>query len=295
MTYKNMLKHKLIIITLTFLLFFPLILAKELVLITHPLSIYDKRTNYSKALIHMALEKTKGIYGSFQIEYGKRMKVGRSKHALEKGKFIHVVQAATRLEWEKDLIPIRIPIMKGLLGNRIFLIKKQSQRIFSELQNIDELKKLRAGLSYDWSITSVFKQNNFNIVTGSSYEGLFGMLDIGRFDYFPRGISEILEEYKEHKNKFPNINIEKTILLYLPLPVYLFVTPRKPELAKRIELGLNLMIEDGSFDTIFLKFHQDILNQINIKERKIFKMSNKNLSSKTPFDRKELWLNVQDQ
>ena len=114
----------------------PLSFAKEVVLINSPVSEQDQRGKYPQELLKMALKKTEESYGSFQIQYAAKMQWERSKLMLEQGKLIHILQAATRPQWEKDLIPIRIPIMKGLLGNRIFLIKKQSQAKFSAINSL---------------------------------------------------------------------------------------------------------------------------------------------------------------
>ena len=39
-------------------------------------------------------------------------------------------------------------------------------------------------------------------------------------------------------DKYPDMYIETGLALHVPLPVYFFVTPTKPKLAERIELGL---------------------------------------------------------
>ncbi len=284
--------YKLLITFLYLALTASISFSKEIVLINRPVSENDLRSDYPHELLNAALEKTKSLYGEFQLNYAQKMQWERSKIMLEEGEFIHILQAATRPQWEKDLIPIRIPIMKGLLGNRIFLIKKQSQKKISNIKNLGELKKLQAGLGQDWSITPIFKQHGFKVVTWGTYEGLFGMLDAERFDYFPRGINEAPEEYQQRKDKFPDLHIEETLLLNLPLPVYFFVTPKKPKLAERVEKGLNIMIKDGSFNQIFLQFHQELLDHIGINQRKVFNIKNPYLTPETPLNRKELWLDI---
>jgi len=265
---------------------------QELVLINAPLSEKDHRSEYPRKLLQIALTKTQPTHGKFIIEYAPVMNWKRAKIMLEGGSSIHIIQAATSEDWERDLIPIRIPIMKGILGNRIFLIKKQAQAKFSAINSLREIKQLSAGLEPNWSISSIFKQTGFKVELGNSYEGLFGMLVSGRFDYFPRGINEAFDEYAYRKDKYPDLHIEETLLLNLPLPVYFFVTPKKPDLAERIELGLNMMIKDGSFDQLFYRFHKAMLEQIDVSNRKVFHTVNPNLTIETPFGRKELWLDL---
>ena len=39
-------------------------------------------------------------------------------------------------------LPVRIPIRKGILGYRIFLIRKQVREKFAKITTLDELKQL---------------------------------------------------------------------------------------------------------------------------------------------------------
>jgi hypothetical protein len=48
---------------------------------------------------------------------------------------------------------------------------------------------------------------------------LFDMLIAGRFESCSRGIGEALSEYYLHKERFPDLRIEETILRYYPYPV----------------------------------------------------------------------------
>lgn len=91
------------------------------------------------------------------------------------------------------------------------------------------------------------------------------------------------------KKKYPDLAIEQDLLLYIPLPTYYFVTPKKPELAKRIEKGLITLIDNGTFDEIFIQQFGKIITNANISKRRIFKINNPNLSSETPLDVKKYW------
>ena len=116
--------------------------------------------------------------------------------------------AATRNTWEERAIPIRIPIMKGLLSYRLLLINCRDMDRFAEIDSLDALKALKGGTGLQWTITEVHRRNGFTLVTGNDYEGLFAMLDSGRFDYYSRGINEIFTEYETRKERFPGMCIE---------------------------------------------------------------------------------------
>jgi hypothetical protein len=268
-------------------------IAQELV-VTYspsPVSKDDKRFDYGINLLRQVLNKTSRSHGPFKMLPAESMNVGRAIEFLKSGETdaVNVAWTTSSKKREESLFPIRIPIRKGLLGYRIFLIKKEDQAKFTAIQTLEELKQLRVGQGHIWNDVKVFQGNGFEVVTGPSYEGLFRMLMEGRFDYFSRGINEAPEEYESRKDKFPNLLIEDSILLYYPWPKYFFTSKKNPALAERIELGLRMMIEDGSFERLFIKYHSKDIERVNLKNRKLFKMNNPLLPATTPFDQKELW------
>ncbi len=249
----------------------------------------DTRYAYPIALLGTALQKTVETDGPFELQPTKRMTQPRYKEELKQGRMIDIIWTPTNPQLEEDLLPIRIPVQKALLGYRVFLIRKEDKEKFAAIQTLDELKQLRAGMGTDWTDTKILQQNGLNVVTGSSYEGLFEMLIKGRFDYFPRGINEAPLEYEVRKEDFPDLFIEENVLLYYPYPVYFFVNKDNVRLADRVERGLNMMIEDGSFDELFLEHHREMIEQANLKNRRLFKIENPLLPATVPFDRRELW------
>jgi hypothetical protein len=262
----------------------------DIVLINRPLTERDSRYNYPHKLLSEILRITEAQYGKTEIKQAHlKMSRDRTLRELEKGTDIHVMAEATKLLWEEKLIPIRIPIRKGIQGFRIFLILKKYQLLLSNIKTIEALKKLPTGSGLQWSITQILIENGFNVKTGNNYEGLFSMLIKERFMTFGRGINETTKEYSRYKEKFPELSIEKDLLLYIPLPTYFFVSPAKPILAERIETGLLKMIADGSFDIMFNKEFSLQIESANLKNRKVFYIENKNLSLKTPFDVKHYW------
>ena len=258
------------------LLIAPIVWSSEVVLINQAFSNKDKRSEYAKDLLQQVFIKTEDEYPKIILQYTVIMNEERAKLLMYKENYGDVINAATRKSWEHDLIAVKIPILKGIMGMRILLIKKEKQKQFSKISTLSELKEMTLGSGHIWAITPIFKNFGFLVITGSQYEGLFKMLVKERFDYFPRGVNEIIEEYQQHKTELPSLHIEESILLKLSLPVYFFVNPTKPELAKRIETGLKRMIEDGSFDDTFNKHFIKSLKELNISNRKVFVIDNKN-------------------
>ncbi|MEM9633652.1 MAG: amino acid ABC transporter substrate-binding protein, partial [Pseudomonadota bacterium] len=161
------------------------------------------------------------------------------------------------------------------------------------LAEVDTLEKLQAfptGSGAQWSTRSVMEQAGFQVVTSEDYEALFKMLKLRRFLTFGRGINEVFKEQESFVDSNQSLIVEKTLCLFIPLPTYFFVSPAHPDLARLIEIGLKQMIADGSFDRHFLDFHHADLSRANLSKRKIFAISNPNLSGQTPVDEPSYWL-----
>ncbi|WP_317682342.1 hypothetical protein [Terasakiella sp. A23] len=235
------------------------------------------------------LNRTEEKYGATDVKrYPHPISRARALRELIEGN-ICVFSTATRPEWEEKLIPVRIPIRKGILGYKLLLINATQQDLFSRVNTANELMKLRVGGGAQWSSTLALRSQGFNVIGSVEYEPLFAMLQAGRFDFFPRGVNEIFQEYEGRKTQFPSMAIEQEIALYLPQPTYFFVSPRKLELAKRIEEGLMLLREDGTLSKLFFDFHGDAIKRANLANRRIIPIENINLSPETPLNQKDLW------
>jgi len=119
------------------------------------------------------------------------------------------------------------------------------------------------------------------------------MLSVKRFDYFPRGINEAWNEISEKKEKYPNLAVDPYIALYYPYPVYFFVNKNNLKLADRVERGLTIALEDGTFKALFLKYHSKIIQQADLNNRKIFILKNPTLAEGTPEPDTSWWLDRQ--
>lgn len=191
-------------------------------------------------------------------------------------------------EREAQMIPVRIPIDKGLIGWRIPLVTHDKRSIFSSIKTLTELAAYSAGQGHDWPDTPILKHNGIRVHTSTSYESLFSMLEAGRFDYFPRSLFEIWKEVESHQGK--NLHIEENIILHYQSAYYFFVSPRRPQLAEDLRLGLEEMIANGSFEKIFQKHHQTSLKNANIKQRVVIELHNPLLKpDRLPLHRDELW------
>lgn len=213
---------------------------------------------------------------------------GRLKLEVMKGKYDIMWAASTAVD-EADMLPIRIPMLKGLLGYRVLIIHAGDQQRFNDVATLDDLKAFSMGQALDWADTGVLKANGFEVVTSSNYPSLFNMLVARRFDAFPRGIMEPWGELAARD--LPSLKVEDSLVLVYPMPFYFFVKKDNLVLAKLVELGLEKSLASGSFDRYFTH-HLNAefkLDPTILEGRKHIYLTNPTLTPQTPLARKELW------
>ena len=65
----------------------------------------------------------------------------------------------------------------------------------------------------------------------------------------PCGLYEVWDEQRAHPEQ--EFMIEDSLMLHYPAPIYFFVNKKNTLLASRIERGLRIAMNDGSFDQLF--------------------------------------------
>jgi hypothetical protein len=241
------------------------------------------RYQYRIDLLKMALEKALGSPHAFILKPLKGdITQARGMSLLQYG-FDSVAYLPTSKEREAHFLAVKIPLMYGMLGFRVFLIHASEQASFAQIDTLQALKNTKtAGFGSQWADMGVLTSNYFKVMGVANYDSLFEMLNAGRFDYFPRGINEAWKERQERYKAFPNLVVEKNLALYYPLPIYFFVNKDNTYLASLIEKGLKAAEKDGSLRKLFLKYHLDIIHQAKLKTRHIFRIVNPNLPKDVP-------------
>jgi hypothetical protein len=251
-----------------------------------PLSESDLRTAYPVQLLSLALEQTGVNYRL--IPSDKILVQGKALKELAANREINVLWSVTNPQREEQLLPIRIPIFKGLIGWRLLLIRDDMSERFKYIQESEHLIKLIGVQGLDWPDTKILQANGFEVATSKKYAELFDMLRKAQADFFPRSLVEVWGELANPVFS-ERLVLEPNIVIRYPSAMYLFVNNKSVPLANLLERGLEMSIANGKFDELFLQVHQDMLNKSNIKDRRFFDMENAFLPEATPLQRKELW------
>lgn len=243
---------------------------------------------YALALLTAALERTPGRY---QLQpTPEPMAQSRALLAIEHdSKSVQVMWTMTTREREARLLPVRIPIYRGLIGWRVLLQRSADAERLATVENLDELKRFSFGQRHDWPDTAILRANGLKVVTSQHYHGLFQMLAAGRFDLFPREVVVAWQEQARALEDGLALSIDNHLLLHYPTAFYFFTSRNRADLAADIEHGLEAMIADGSFQRLFEQYHGDTLRQANLHKRRIIELHNPDLPTATPFARKALW------
>jgi hypothetical protein len=249
----------------------------------------DARLGYAFAMLQLALEKSHADYRVTRTRDTMVQSRALAELAHRTGR-VQVVASMTSREREAQLLPVRIPIDKGLIGWRVPLLMNARATMFKDVRRADQLATLTAGQEADWPDTAILRANHLKVVTSATYPSLFKMLVAGRFDYFPRSVMEIEAEARQYREA--DIVIDAHLALHYPAAIYFFVNPSDRRLAEAIRRGLEAAIADGSFDRLFNAYYGTIVEQFDLAHRTVIELDNPLLTIETPLARRELWLSA---
>lgn len=248
-------------------------------------SIYE----YRWKLLELALAHVKAEEGSFRLEpYSEEVTQNRGVLLLRSGS-IDVIALGTNEEREEQMLPVRIDISRGIVGFRLLVIRAADQARFAQMDDLSLRQKLVFGLNSQWADLPIMRASGFSVVTSANYESLFEMLAASRFDAFPRGLNEARRELEERKQTYPQLAIEKTKALYFPFPIYFWVRKDKVALARTIERGLRLSLDDGSFRRLFESYHEIEIASLKKDKRQVTLLDNPILPAGNPYPDTSWW------
>ena len=249
----------------------------------------DDNAHYSIGMLRLGLQKAGKAFDIQVVEDA--LSAPKLREELIAGN-IDVIWTATNNDMEENSLPVRVPLYKGLLGHRILLIHKDNQHMFDHVDTLEEALQFKYGQGTGWTDTTIMEANGMKVIAATKYEGLFHMTDGKRFDAFPRGVQEPWGEMNKHKDL--DLAVDTNLMFVYTMPYYLFVTPGRPDLARDIERGLLMAVDDGSFDEKFFAnpMVKMVLQHANLKNRRVFKLRNPDLPPHTPLDNPKLWIDI---
>ncbi len=256
-------------------------------------SVYDISYDYYTKLLELAL--TKGSQskdaGLEFIDMG-RMAEGRALRELIKGENLDVFWFGTDKYKERELNAVKIPLERGLMGFRKFIIHRDSISLFDQIDSLDELRKFVACQGTHWPDTRILQDAGLMVLSSPIYENMFMQVNRKRCDYFPRGYHEGRAELEQRNGLYPDLVRYEDIILHYPLSVYFFTSRNNLQLAQRIESGLTKAIDDGSF-LRHMQSHPMTKHIFPVEDwmqvRRYFHLHNTEMSEATDVKDEKLW------
>lgn len=249
---------------------------------------------YYQSVLKLALDKTKASYGDYQLSFVNEIyTVDRILHIVAAGNQADIIWASVTPEREKKLRVIPTNLLRDFNNYRLLLVKRNKAAAFRDIKNITELTQFRAGNGAHWTDSRIFEANNIPVITAVQFGNLIKMLAANRFDYISRGVHEIDNDIKMFY-AFDLAIAEGIVLKYkTPVSYSFFVTKSNTALAERIEAGLLLAEEDGSFREAYenIASYKAGIDELN-KIRHVIELDNTSIANKRPDKHLEILFNV---
>lgn len=211
----------------------------------------DQHNTYFIKLLELAMDKTRVEDGPVLISiYPESLSGARFMAEIKNKRAIDVIWNGTSSQRERELLPVRISLLKELNESRVLLIRKEDQWKFDQVHSLADMRRFTAGAGADWPSADILRNNDMSVMTVTNTNLLFPMLRAKRFDYISRNLSEAWAEAQAFEKE--GLVIERNLLLHGGVPFYFFVHKDNRALAARIERGLQRAQDDGSFDALFM-------------------------------------------
>ncbi len=239
----------------------------------------EKRFNYK--VLQLIVSKCGKPYQLRPTPMG-RMTDSRAAEALAAGEPVDVAWLAVSAKLDQTLTPVSVPIDRGLLGYRLFLIDQARQDEFSHVRNLADLRRLKALQGAGWQDTTILRQAGLPVRTGD-YDHLFRMTLARRGDYFPRSAFEAYSEQADHVGQAPGITVERSLVLHYPLTSMFYVRRANHTLHDDLYRGFMRAYADGSYMRLF---HSDpgiraAIYKAKLSSRRVIEIDNPFLSPQT--------------
>jgi hypothetical protein len=133
---------------------------------------------------------------------------------------------------ESTLEPIYLPIDRGVLGWRVFVIHKDNQAEFSRIQTLKDLQAKSAGQGSNWNDVAILEHAGIKVRTAAVIADVMLMTDTKTVDFFPLGANEAHSLLEKYGNRSKDLLIENELVLVYPFGRFFYIKQGDTELKK---------------------------------------------------------------
>ena len=198
---------------------------------TYSLNQYSEKLTRPRQLLHFELEKSQ----------------------------CDVFTGGANLEYSARFLRVDIPLTRGLLGYRYFMIDNEQLDSLAPLSTLEEFKEhLIIGSNTAKLKNDIFNYNNFNIMNSTSGRAWL-MLKGQRFNAIQRSI---VGDISKREKSRPESSIYRNLMVYYPADLFFYVNKNRKDLHAILFNGLRNAYENDSFMKTF-DSHPDIKQALN--------------------------------
>ncbi len=200
---------------------------------------------YFAGLLKKALQKAANGREVPQLVTTIDMAENRMVRELRADRIIDILWLGGSKERARGLLVVPVPLERGLVGYRQFIIRKERVAEFDAIKTVADLANFKACQGAQWGDTEILRAAKLPLVTSVNHESLFKQLAAGRCDYFPRGIHQGKVELATRAVAYPDLMVYEPLILHYPFATYFYLHPKNKVLAQWLQDGLEKMIDDG--------------------------------------------------
>lgn len=254
----------------------------EILVVTHKRAEFgdlDRKT-FEQSVIQLALEKTRGKTGTFEMV---PLNVISRTHAIaalnqnQYKNFVMVLSYEDALMESGNLIYIPFPLELGALSYRICYANKNLTDKVQNINNLQQLQQYKIGVGAGWVDAKILQHHGLQIVEGTNITSLFRMTQAGRVDLFCPSPTEYFHELSTEKAA--DLQLDNKLALYYPLPKFIFSHKSNQALMGRLKEGIDIAYRDGSYQQLWREAHEQDLARAKLNERHFIKMQNPFIST----------------
>lgn len=255
-------------------------------------------SDYEVKLLRIALDHMPGDHNIFYVDTPHSQ--GRSFRELASGSAaINVLYSGYSREREATTRMVYVPLTRGLLGHRMFIMHKEALPSLQGITTVDQLaRRITVGIGTTRPGEIILPAAGFSIVRSPSHQ-LIPMLLRGRFTGLFYGLDEVdilLQEITSQTGGADMVLNTNFVLAY-PFDSFFFTAPGDTIRAQLIEQGLKNAYASGAFMQHFESFPpiQAGLALMQRHEPKLFTIENPDLSDAVKAIPAEYWHNFKNE
>ncbi len=242
----------------------------------------DSRYDYDNAVLKLALDKTVETYGSYILKPSGVMNFDRMRFNLKNNIFENPMFKQSANEDDcREFDYVNFPVDLGIVGYRVFFVSPEKEKVIENIKSIEELQEFTILQGSGWKDIEILKNSGFKLVEVPKYESLFYMISKNRGDLLSRGINEVKDEMSNFIS-IKDLILNKSLMLYYPLPRFFYTSKGNTEAVKRVTEGLIRAFNDGSLVELWKSYYQESIDLVKPQNRLLFEIENpliKNINS----------------